>query len=70
MKAFTFRSHSGGHSWGEVEEVCILAEDEDQAWLILSGHKMQYLNGDNWTLEEVKPVETGVVFSTSYTLGV
>lgn len=70
MEIFIFGSHKGGNSWGEVEEICIIADDENQAWQTLAEEKQAYFHREDWALEEVKPFSYGVVFSTSYTLGV
>lgn len=70
MKLFTFGSHKGGESWGEVQQICIIANDESQAWLILEEEKKIIFHKKDWALEEVNSLDRGVVFSTSYTLGV
>ena len=70
MQIFIFGSHEGGQAWGEVEEVAIIAENEPQAWEILAGHRRPVYRREDWALEEVKPLAVGVVFATSYTLGI
>jgi|AGFT01.1.fsa_nt_gi hypothetical protein len=70
MQIFVFGSHDGGRSWGEVEEVAIIAADEAQAWQILEEYRKIIFRREDWTLEEIKPLAVGVAFSTSYTLGV
>lgn len=70
MQIFIFGWHDGGRSWGEVEEVAIIAADEAQAWQFLQDHKRITFRRNEWTLEEIKPLAAGVAFYTSYTLGV
>lgn len=70
MIAFIFESVPlGGGSWGECEEVVILASDEAQAFEMLKAHRAPY-GIERFTLTEQKPVGPGVLFSTCYTLGV
>lgn len=70
MKAFIFQKFPAPPSqWGECEEVVILAEAEDQAWELLAQHNAVGFRCKDWTLDEVKPIAPGVLFSTSYTIG-
>lgn len=69
MIAFIFESGPlGGGSWGECEEVVILAQDESQAIEFLKAHRHP-LDCDRFLLIEQKPCAAGVAFSTSYTIG-
>lgn len=70
MIAFTFQNlPPKGQAWGECEEVVILAVNEGQAWQMLGDYVAPYTL-PNWRCEEQKPAAPGVIFSTSYTLGV
>lgn len=70
MKAFIFEDvPAGGVSWGECEEVAIIASDEAQALEMLKAHRAP-LGIERFTLTEQKAITPGVLFSTCYTLGV
>lgn len=72
MIAFTFErlpDTSPPPRWGECEEVVILASDEAQAWQML-GEYVAAHTLPAWKLAEQKPAAPGVIFFTSYTLGV
>lgn len=70
MQAFIFQKFPKPPSqWGECEEVVILAEAEDQAWQFLAQYGAVGFRWKDWTLDEVKPITPGVVFSTGYTIG-
>lgn len=69
MIAFIFEAvPPGGGSWGECEEVVILASDEAQAWEMLKEHRAPF-GIERYTLTEQKAIAPGVLFSTCYTLG-
>lgn len=70
MQAFIFqKSPPPPSSWGEVEEVVILADSEDQAWELLAQHSGISFRCKEWELNETKPINSGVVFYTNYTIG-
>lgn len=69
MKVFNFVSAPKGNSaWGEYYEVSILADSQDQAWNLLIESR-PHDKKEWWDLVEELPAQTGIIFSTQYTLG-